>query len=201
MNSTRSRPAGRSANKVRGWWLAAAMAAAAGFAFAVVAPRLTSPEPVSAAGTAETTSRGPLPTVERAAGPVLEPGRPIEDLEPGTAKVGKDGRTYGLLPVTDIPAGTDPARIAPDFIAITTRDGTTIAGYVKRDELYPPDGRAGITEKSPSVPVYAADGTTVVGAMYLNKGFIDLDEDPDTVAGYPSLEQLKSAQTDARDGN
>jgi hypothetical protein len=82
-----------------------------------------------------------------------------------------DGKTYGTAPAVLAP-GTYIDDVVPDYIAFTN-DGT-LAGYVKKSDLYPTDGSPAPDE----IPIYAADGTTVLGHFIHNQGYVPLGTDP-----------------------
>lgn len=88
--------------------------------------------------------------------------------------VAPDGRTYGRMPA-EVGSGTDIHAIAPDFIAVLTRDGSEVAGYASKLDLFSTDrGRE-------YFDVYAQDLTTIVGRWYYDIGFVAQGEDPDAI--------------------
>ena len=136
-----------------------------------------------AAAQAPTDTAAALPVIKQVPGGVPEPGTPVGDLAAGTASVGADGKTYGAMPTAGLPTRVDGAAIAPDYIAVIGSDGLTIAGYAKQGDMFPttPTAADNQDKPSPGVAVWAADGTTLVGHLVPNKGFIPTGVDPDSV--------------------
>jgi hypothetical protein len=64
----------------------------------------------------------------------------------------------------------------PDYVPVWCHDGTTIAGYVTKTEMFG-SGTTPILNGG-LMTVYGNDGTTVVGHFGQGKGFIALDERP-----------------------
>jgi hypothetical protein len=96
--------------------------------------------------------------------------------------VGPNGKTFGLVPNFHPEGGTitdeDFAAI-PDYIAVSCRDGSGVAGYVKKTDMF---GTGGFTQANGrTITVYADDGTTVVGHFGGGKGFVGLDENRDSI--------------------
>ncbi len=67
----------------------------------------------------------------------------------------------------------------PDYVSVTCRDGTGIAGYVTKAAMFGTGPRPILN--GGLLTVYADDGTTVVGHFGDGKGFVALDEDPSSV--------------------
>lgn len=98
-----------------------------------------------------------------------------------TVQASDAGPTKGIVP-DDAFAPGDGHIIGerlPDFIAVTTRDATGIAGYVSKDVMFPSE--ATFDGEDETMTVYAEDLHTVVGHMYPGRGFIALGEDPESV--------------------
>ncbi|MFN8622913.1 MAG: hypothetical protein U0869_19420 [Chloroflexota bacterium] len=69
----------------------------------------------------------------------------------------------------------------PDFIAVTTRDGLGIAGYVARDDMFPPPTKKWDGSDPPLV-VVDVSLTTVVGHMVPGQWFVPLEPQPSVSA-------------------
>jgi hypothetical protein len=85
----------------------------------------------------------------------------------------------GTLPPPGPNGDVDPA-VAPDFIAVTGRDGG-IAGYAPKRFLFPEPAKTTGLPVLPDIPVYAEDLRTVVGHMVAGKGFVAIGVDAGTV--------------------
>jgi hypothetical protein len=106
--------------------------------------------------------------------------------------VGPDGKTFGPVvsgnPDTD---GTRDSAALPDYIPVTCRKGIGIGGWIKKQDMLTSPSPASpapedIAKTPPDIdPVYADDGTTIVGHMYDNIGFVPLGEDPASVSTVP----------------
>lgn len=68
----------------------------------------------------------------------------------------------------------------PDYVAVWNRSGTEIAGYVSKEEAFPPPSS---DWDGTDAPLTVYDGTlkSVVGHMYPGRGFIAIGEDPGSV--------------------
>lgn len=68
----------------------------------------------------------------------------------------------------------------PDYVAVWNRSGTEIAGYVSKEEAFPPPSS---DWDGTDAPLTVYDGTlkSVVGHMYPGRGFIAIGEDPESV--------------------
>lgn len=86
-------------------------------------------------------------------------------------------QSRGTVPPPDQDGLVDPSD-APDFISVLDRTGA-IAGYVRKELVL------GAIDDDPW-PVYANDLTTLVGHMYVGKGFVPLGADPEQVPDFPA---------------
>ncbi len=102
----------------------------------------------------------------------------VDDLPDGQVR-GEDGNTYGMIDSNSGP-GTDLRTLTPDYIAIINPDGT-VAGYARAVDLYPTVDEPSLLDTPEGVPVYAADGTTVVGHITREKGYLPIGVNPDDV--------------------
>jgi hypothetical protein len=115
---------------------------------------------------------------------------PCKESDPGNF-VGPNGTTFG--PVPNAPSGgtttAEDMAAMPDYIPVTCKSGTGIGGWIKKTDMLssPTPLRPDLAQNAPahSDPVYADDGTTVVGHMYPARGFVPLGTDPETVPTIP----------------
>jgi hypothetical protein len=115
----------------------------------------------------------PSPAVDSsvpATSPAPQPSTPEVTIASGTAA---NGQTFGTLPNgADSDADVDEILAeSPDFVAVWSRDGSEIAGYVAKLRMFSGDTSWEYLE------VFATDLTTVVGYWYDGIGFVGLDED------------------------
>jgi hypothetical protein len=101
--------------------------------------------------------------------------------------VGANGWTFGPAE-NSYPDPVDPSNL-PDYIPVACRTGTNVGGWIKKNDMLTspsPVSPDKIAETPPDIdPVYADDGTTLVGHMYDAKGFVPLGVDPATVPTIP----------------
>ena len=117
--------------------------------------------------------------------PVSAPSAVGADLATVTDGVGPDGKSYGSI--GQAAPGTDLRTLTPDYVTVSNPDGT-LAGYFKSSEMYPPTGAPALIDTKQGVPVYAADGTTVVGHITREHGYVPIGVNPDDlppIGGYP----------------
>jgi len=93
--------------------------------------------------------------------------------------------TVGPIPPSAFQPG-QPLRagLVPDFVPALDRAGN-IAGYVRGDALTGEPGTQLGPVVAPTITVYAADLTTIVGYMIPDKGFVAVGVDPRTIQGFP----------------
>lgn len=93
------------------------------------------------------------------------------------------GGSKGTLPPPGLNGEIDMAR-TPDFVAVAGSD-EGIAGYVRREYLFPMPSTTTNPAEIQSWPVYAEDLSTVVGHMVPGKGFVPLGINPGLVPDAP----------------
>lgn len=97
-----------------------------------------------------------------------------------TAK--SDGPSFGAVPeeVAHADSIEEELALVPDFVQAVGRHGEDV-GYIPKDALYAPDGRGNYAPIDGPLPVVAADGETLVGHIFPDKGFVGIDENPDNI--------------------
>ncbi len=99
----------------------------------------------------------------------------------GTTATSPPAPTFGRLP--DLGPSASPGDVygaAPDFISVWNRDGTAIAGYIKKTDMAALVNGHLMLHAGP-VDVYDSTGKVVVGRMIPGKGFVGVGEDPNQV--------------------
>jgi hypothetical protein len=93
--------------------------------------------------------------------------------------VAGDGATFGSI--ADIAApGTHLDTLLPGYVAVTNPDGT-LAGYFKASDMYPTGDTPSLLDTPDGVPVYAADGTTLVGHITRDHPYLPLGVNADDI--------------------
>lgn len=116
---------------------------------------------------------------------------PCQESDPGNFR-GPDGQTFGPVPNAHPEGGTVTAEdiaAMPDYIPVWCQSGTAIGGWIKKTDMLtsPSPLRPDLAQNAPPDidPVYADDGTTVVGHMYSARGFVPLGTDSETLPTIP----------------
>jgi hypothetical protein len=116
---------------------------------------------------------------------------PCTQQDPG-AFIGPNGKRFGPIVDNHPDGGTiTDADIAamPDYIPVTCQTGDTIGGWITKTDMLnspTPISPELAADTPPDVdPVYADDGTTVVGHMVDGRGFVPLGTDPTEVTPPP----------------
>jgi hypothetical protein len=118
--------------------------------------------------------------------------QPCTQEDPGPF-VGPDGKRFGPVPNAHPEGGTVTAAdiaAVPDYIPVTCQSSETIGGWVKKTDMYG-TGPVPILNGE-VVPVYADDGTTVVGSFGGGQGFVPIDR-PSSVGSQPTFEVIEPA--------
>jgi hypothetical protein len=200
-------------NSNRRPWLRAALA---GFVAVVliggvaIAVARAATDSSTAAGPASAAPIAGVPTTPTTWGPSSVPGvevLPDENAAPDSLKRGRpgtpapvgsqtaplgdepivadDGATFGPIPAIAAP-GVHVETLTADYVPVVNPDGT-IAGYFRSDEMYPATGSPALIDMPDGVPVYAGDGSTIVGRITRDGGYAPLGnsftgtENPTTV--------------------
>ena len=108
--------------------------------------------------------------------------------------IGPDGQTFGpALNQHPETGGTVDTAALPDYIPVTCTTGTNIGGWIKKTDMLTsptPASPDQVANTPPDIdPVYADDGTTLVGHMYPGRGFVPLGTDPEPATTVPTLIQ------------
>lgn len=116
-------------------------------------------------------------------------GTPVEELPNGMvpeSSPGPRGQTFGRVPQEASGAPpVDALAASPDFIAVYSADGTEIAGYVRKTDLFGTNPAQPMIAAS-NIPVYDVDGSTVVGTWVPGAGFVPQGQDPSTASTLPA---------------
>ena len=113
-------------------------------------------------------------------------GDPSSSLDFGMTWTGENGAVFGTAPREEPGAARSDAAV-PEYLAVVSRDGLTLAGFVKSDQvlsagLANPSGEA---KASRGVAVYGDDGRTQVGSFVPGIGYVDATENPQDIPVAP----------------
>jgi hypothetical protein len=96
-----------------------------------------------------------------------------------------DGATFGTMPhIEGQVSPTEMFDSAPDYISVVSGSSDAIVGYIKKTDMFAADGDTYVMTGAGAVlPVYANDGTTVVGHFSPGTGFVPLGQETSSLPG------------------